>query len=113
MYSLPSRLRVIAIEWLFGISLPRKINGDDREFFREQRQYASPGVPALWKASQKDDNWTAAALNEMKAHARSLDLPMGKRRPCQDELCILLLIDHGREEISLYVSPYQRSAMLA
>ena len=113
MHSLPGRLCVIAIEWLFGIPLPRKIDGDDGKPIPEQWQYASPGVPALWKASQKDDNWTAAALNEMKAHARSLDLPMGKRRPCQDELCILLLIDHGREEISLYVSPYQRSAMLA
>jgi hypothetical protein len=78
MYSLPRCLCVIAIEWLFGISLPRKIDGDDGEFFREQRQYPSPGVPALWKAGQKDDNWTTTPLNEMEAQTRSLYLPMGK-----------------------------------
>jgi hypothetical protein len=86
MYSLPGRLCVIAIEWLFGISLPRKVDGDDGESFGEQRQYAPPGVPALWKARQKNDNWTTATLNEMKAQTRSLDLPMGKWRPRQDEL---------------------------
>jgi hypothetical protein len=81
MYPLPGCLRVIAIEWLFGISLPRKIDGDGGKPFAEQRQHASPSVPALWKASQKHDNWTTAALNEMKAQTRSLNLPMGKWRP--------------------------------
>jgi hypothetical protein len=113
MYSLPGRLGVIAIEWLFGIPLPRKIDGDDGKPFAEQWQDAPPSVPALWKASQKDDNWATAALNEMKAQTRSLDLPLRESRPCQDELRILLLIDHGCQEISLYVSPFQRSAMLA
>jgi hypothetical protein len=97
MYSLPSRLCVIAIEWLFGISLPRKIDGDDGKPIPEQWQYASPGVPALWKASQKDDNWTAAPLNEMKAQAPGPDLPMGKWHSCQDELRVFLFINHGYE----------------
>src|SRR5450631_4506994 len=96
MYSLPGRLCVVAIKWLFRISLPRKIDGDDGKLFREQRQYVSPGVPALWKASQKYDYWTTTTLNEMKAQARSLDLPMGKWHPCQDELRILLLINQYR-----------------
>jgi hypothetical protein len=95
--SLPGRLCVIAIEWLFGISPPRQIDGDDGKPFGEQRQYAPPGVPALWKACQKGDNWTAAPLNEMKALTRSLDMPMRKWHSRQDELRILLLIDHDRQ----------------
>jgi hypothetical protein len=51
----------------------------------------------LWKARQKDDHWTTTPLNEMKAQTRSLDLPMGKWHSRQDELCVILLIDHGRQ----------------
>jgi hypothetical protein len=97
MYSLSGCLCVIAIEWLFRISLPRKVDGDDGKPISEQRQYAPPSVPALWKARQKDDHWTTTPLNEMKAQTRSLDLPMGKWHSRQDELCVILLIDHGRQ----------------
>jgi hypothetical protein len=81
MYSLPGRLCVIAIEWFFRISLPRKVDGYDSKPFPKQWHYAPPGIPALWKASQKHDNWTTATLNEMKAQTCSLDLPMRKWRP--------------------------------
>src|ERR1039457_2719759 len=94
MYSLPSRLRVIAIELLFGISLPRQVDGDDGKAFPEQWQYAPPGVPALWKAGQKGDNRTAAPLHEMNAQSSSLDMPMRKWHSRQDEL---LLFDHGSQ----------------
>src|ERR1022692_2726798 len=93
---LACRSCIVAVQWLFGISLPRQIHGDDGKVFPQDRHHSSPGVPALRKASQEDDNRATSALNQMKAQSRSLDLPMAKRHSCQYQLWIIMLMSNGQ-----------------
>jgi hypothetical protein len=93
---LACRFCVVAVQWLFGISLPRQIDGDDGKVFPQDRHYSSPGVPTLRKASQQDDSRATSALNQMKTQSRRLDLPMVKRHSCQYQLWIIMLMSNGQ-----------------